>query len=98
MKRFSGARIVELEKRQADPIAVVIPTGGRGMKSILRRAAKTLCGDVSVLNALSVSLAIVVAQLRCCHQQPTSVRAPLVLKQMAIKIAAAASNRSEVDN
>ena len=61
MKRFSGARIVELEKRQADPVAVVIPTGGRGMKSILRRAVKTLCGDVSVLNALSVSLAVVVA-------------------------------------
>ena len=105
MKRFSNARLVELEKRQADPVAVVIPTGGRGMKSIMRRAVKTLCGDVSVLNALSVSLAIVVAfllqvvsQLRCCHQQPTSVRAPLVLKQMAIKIAAAASNRSEVDN
>ena len=96
---------MELEKRQADPVAVVIPTGGRGMKSILRRAVKTLCGDVSVLNAVSVSLAIVLAlllqmvsQLRCCHQQPTSVRAPLVLKQMAIKIAAAASNRSEVDN
>ena len=96
---------MELEKRQADPVAVVIPTGGRGMKSILRRAAKTLCGDVSVLNALSVSLAIVVAfllqvvsQLRCCHQQPTPVRAPLVLKQMTIKIGAAASNTSEVDN
>ena len=36
MKRFSNARLVELEKRQADPVAVVIPTGGRGMKSILR--------------------------------------------------------------
>ena len=63
MKRFSNARLVELEKRQADPVAVVIPTGGRGMKKYPAKSCETLCGGMSVLNAVSESLAIVLALL-----------------------------------